>query len=148
MKKGSCEVQDIASASTLDGLLLQSAPLQSPSTSRVMPLHKKAPSDCPAWPASLMWMVPAGRPSAPKRLVTSWLSVVPTALQSGFSGDVPTHLRMKGRNRNGVTHIRWSWMCSSECILTCYFRHGGRATQYSSLTNVGGIKLLYRYIYP
>lgn len=28
-------------------------------------------------------MVPSGRPSSPYRLVTSWLSVVPTALRRG-----------------------------------------------------------------
>lgn len=47
---------------------------------------------CGRLTCSLMWMVPSGRPAWPKRLVTSWLSVVPTALRTrGKSGGQGQH---------------------------------------------------------
>ena len=53
--------------------------MASPASSSVTPPHRKAPSDWPACPLSLTWMVSRGRPCSPYLLETSWESVAPTA---------------------------------------------------------------------
>mmetsp|Transcript_4606 Transcript_4606/g.12576 ORF Transcript_4606/g.12576 Transcript_4606/m.12576 type:complete len:309 (+) Transcript_4606:2957-3883(+) len=97
-----------------------------------MPLHNQAPRDWPAWPVSLAWIVLRGRPASPKRLDTSWLRVVPTALWvfctsiSRYTGSTSSRLPTSADRHMGMRCTSKPVSRPWSCLLTQYCMAPGR----------------------